>query len=65
MTTSLEHQQSEQFRVLDPPSLPSNPSFPKMTCLGGGGLGVGLVMFEAPDARARADSGGDRERRSQ
>jgi polysaccharide chain length determinant protein (PEP-CTERM system associated) len=45
MATDLEHQQeSEQFRVLDPPNLPSKPSFPKVTYFGGGGLGAGLVI---------------------
>jgi polysaccharide chain length determinant protein (PEP-CTERM system associated) len=45
MATDLEHQQeSEQFRVLDPPSLPDKPSFPKRTYFAGGGLGVGLAL---------------------
>jgi uncharacterized protein involved in exopolysaccharide biosynthesis len=45
MATDLEHQQeSEQFRVLDPPSLPNKPSFPKKTYFAGGGLGAGLVL---------------------
>jgi polysaccharide chain length determinant protein (PEP-CTERM system associated) len=45
MATDLEHQQeSEQFRVLDPPSLPSEPSFPKKKFFLGGGLGAGLVL---------------------
>ncbi len=45
MATDLEHQQeSEQFRVLDPPSLPSEPSFPKKTLFAGGGLGAGLAI---------------------
>ena len=44
MATDLAHQQEgEQFRVLDPPSLPIKPSFPKKTYFGGGGLGFGLV----------------------
>jgi polysaccharide chain length determinant protein (PEP-CTERM system associated) len=45
MATELERrQQGEQFRVLDPPSLPQRPSFPKprLFCLGG--LGAGLVL---------------------
>ena len=45
MATDLEHQQeSEQFRVYDPPSLPDKPSFPKKTYFAGGGLGVGLAL---------------------
>jgi polysaccharide chain length determinant protein (PEP-CTERM system associated) len=45
MATDLEHQQeSEQFRVLDPPSLPASPSFPKKTYFAGGGLGAGVAL---------------------
>jgi polysaccharide chain length determinant protein (PEP-CTERM system associated) len=45
MATDLEHQQeSETFKVLDAPSLPSTPSFPKKTVFVGAGLGVGLVL---------------------
>jgi polysaccharide chain length determinant protein (PEP-CTERM system associated) len=45
MATDLEHQQeSEQFRVYDPPSLPEKPSFPKKTYFAGGGLGAGLAL---------------------
>jgi protein tyrosine kinase modulator len=45
MASDLEHQQqSEQFRVLDPPSLPEKPSFPKKSYFAGGGLGGGLVL---------------------
>jgi polysaccharide chain length determinant protein (PEP-CTERM system associated) len=45
MASDLEHeQQSEQFRVLDAPSLPSKPSFPKKPIFGGAGLGAGLVL---------------------
>ena len=45
MATDLEHQQeSEQFRVLDPPSLPDQPSFPKRSYFGGGGLAVGVGL---------------------
>jgi len=41
----LESQQgSEQFRVLDPPSLPDQPSFPKKAYFAGGGLGGGLAL---------------------
>jgi protein tyrosine kinase modulator len=45
MATELEHrQQGEQFRVLDPPSLPEKPSFPIRRLFGLGGLGAGLVL---------------------
>lgn len=45
MATNLEHQQeSEQFRVLDPPSLPSEPSFPKKKLFVAVGLGAGLAL---------------------
>lgn len=45
MASDLEHQQqSEQFRVLDPPSLPLKPSFPKIPVFGGAGLGAGFVL---------------------
>src|SRR6202171_965924 len=45
MAADLEHQQqSETFRVLDPPSHPSSPSFPKVPIFVGGGVGVGLVL---------------------
>jgi polysaccharide chain length determinant protein (PEP-CTERM system associated) len=45
MATDLEHQQeSEQFRVLDPPSLPDKPSFPKRTYFAGGGMGAGFAL---------------------
>ncbi|PYU06519.1 MAG: lipopolysaccharide biosynthesis protein [Acidobacteria bacterium] len=45
MATDLErHQQGEQFRVLDPPSLPERPSFPNPPLFGLGGLGVGLAF---------------------
>ena len=37
-------QESEQFRVLDPPSLPDRPSFPKKAYFAGGGLGGGLAV---------------------
>jgi polysaccharide chain length determinant protein (PEP-CTERM system associated) len=44
MATDLEHQQeSEQFRVFDPPSLPQKPSFPNVPVLLGGGLGGGVA----------------------
>jgi protein tyrosine kinase modulator len=45
VATDLEHQnESEQFRVLDPPSLPAKPSFPKKIYFGGSGFGAGLVL---------------------
>jgi uncharacterized protein involved in exopolysaccharide biosynthesis len=45
MATTLEHQQeSETFRVLDPPSLPSTPSSPNRLALVGGGIGAGLAL---------------------
>jgi polysaccharide chain length determinant protein (PEP-CTERM system associated) len=45
MATDLAHQQEgEQFRVLDPPSLPMNPSFPKFLNFVGGGLGGGFAL---------------------
>ncbi len=50
MATDLEHQQqSEQFRVFDPPSLPQKPSFPNVPMFlgggGGGGLAIGLGIL--------------------
>jgi protein tyrosine kinase modulator len=45
MATDLQHQQEgEQFRVLDPPSLPDKPSFPKRPYFLGGGLGAGFAL---------------------
>ena len=45
MARDLQHQQEgEQFRVLDPPSLPATPSFPNKTYFAGGGFGVGVVL---------------------
>jgi polysaccharide chain length determinant protein (PEP-CTERM system associated) len=45
MATNLVHEQdSEQFKVYDPPSLPEKPSFPKMTYFVGGGFGAGLAI---------------------
>jgi polysaccharide chain length determinant protein (PEP-CTERM system associated) len=37
-------QQSETFRVLDPPSLPIKPSFPKKSMFLGGGAAAGLAL---------------------
>jgi capsular polysaccharide biosynthesis protein len=45
MAKDLQHQQEgEQFRVLDPPSLPDKPSFPKKAIFLGGGLGAGFAL---------------------
>jgi polysaccharide chain length determinant protein (PEP-CTERM system associated) len=45
MATSLAHQQEgEQFRVLDPPSLPASPSFPKRINFIVEGLGAGSML---------------------
>jgi len=45
MATDLEHeQQGESFKVLDAPSLPSTPSFPKKSIFVGGSLGAGLAL---------------------
>ena len=45
MATDLEHrQQGEQFRILDPPSLPEKPSFPDRTLFSLGGLSGGLAL---------------------
>lgn len=45
MATDLEHQQQgETFRVLDPPSLPIAPSFPKKAVFVGGGFGGGFAL---------------------
>jgi polysaccharide chain length determinant protein (PEP-CTERM system associated) len=45
MATDLEHEQeSEQFRVLDPPNLPDEPTFPKKSQFVGGGFVLGLAL---------------------
>ncbi len=45
MATNLVHEQdSEQFRVYDPPSLPIKPSFPNVAYFVGGGFGGGLAI---------------------
>jgi len=45
MATDLEHQQESQtFKVLDPPSLPVTPSFPKLLNFIGGGAAAGLTL---------------------
>jgi polysaccharide chain length determinant protein (PEP-CTERM system associated) len=57
-----KYQQGEQFRVLDPPSLPQKPSFPipALFALGGfgGGLGLGLgiaLLLETQDTTLRTE----------
>lgn len=45
MATDLQQQQEgEQFRMLDPPSLPDKPSFPKKSLFLGGGAGAGFAL---------------------
>ena len=45
MATTLEHQQeSETFKVLDPPSLPVKPSYPSIIKFVAGGAGAGLAL---------------------
>jgi uncharacterized protein involved in exopolysaccharide biosynthesis len=45
MATALEHrQQGEQFRVMDAPNLPDQPTFPNRRLFAGGGLAFGLVL---------------------
>jgi uncharacterized protein involved in exopolysaccharide biosynthesis len=45
MATQMEHeQQGENFKVLDSPSLPLTPSFPKKIIFVGGSMGAGLVV---------------------
>lgn len=45
LATSLEQQQQgEQFRILDPPSLPNKPSAPNHFRISLGGLGLGIVV---------------------
>ncbi|HET8925072.1 MAG TPA: Wzz/FepE/Etk N-terminal domain-containing protein [Candidatus Acidoferrum sp.] len=45
MTSDLQQQQEgEHFSVLDPPSLPDRPSFPKKLNFIGGGLGGGFAL---------------------
>lgn len=45
MATSMELlQQGERFRVLDPPSLPTKPSFPNRLKFCGAGLALGLAL---------------------
>jgi len=44
MATDLEHQQESELRVLDPPNLPSEASFPKKKLFAAGGLSAGLAL---------------------
>ncbi len=45
MAQDLNHEQEgEHFNVLDPPSLPLTPSFPKKLKFAGGGFGAGLAL---------------------
>jgi polysaccharide chain length determinant protein (PEP-CTERM system associated) len=45
MATALEHrQQGEQFRVMDAPNLPDQPTFPNRRAFAGGGLAAGLAL---------------------
>jgi polysaccharide chain length determinant protein (PEP-CTERM system associated) len=45
MAGDLNHaQEGEHFNVLDPPSLPLEPSFPKPVIFAGGGLAAGLFL---------------------
>jgi polysaccharide chain length determinant protein (PEP-CTERM system associated) len=45
MATDLEQQQeSERFKILDPPSFPDKPSFPNKTLFTGGGFAAGLAI---------------------
>jgi polysaccharide chain length determinant protein (PEP-CTERM system associated) len=45
MATALEHrQQGEQFRVMDAPNLPDEPTFPNRRVFAGGGLAAGLAL---------------------
>jgi succinoglycan biosynthesis transport protein ExoP len=53
MATSMElRQQGEQFRIVDPPSLPVKPTSPNRLKLCGIGLAVGLVLGVAASAGA-------------
>jgi polysaccharide chain length determinant protein (PEP-CTERM system associated) len=64
MATALEHrQQGEQFRVMDAPNLPEEPTFPNRRACAGGGLATGLLLglllsalFEYRDTSLRNES---------
>jgi polysaccharide biosynthesis transport protein len=63
LATSLEHQQQgEQFRIIDPPSLPGKPSSPNHLWFSLGGLIAGIVLglglaaiLELTDVRLRQE----------
>ena len=63
LATSLQQrQQGEQFRIIDPPSLPYKPSAPNHLLVSVGGLILGLVVgailtavFELTDTRVRRE----------
>ena len=63
LATSLEHrQQGEQFRIVDPPSLPDKPSSPNHLWFSMGGLIVGIFLglglasvLELTDVRVRQE----------
>jgi succinoglycan biosynthesis transport protein ExoP len=63
LATSLEHrQQGEQFRIIDPPSLPDKPSTPNHLLFSLGGLIAGLLLglglafvLELIDVRVRQE----------
>jgi polysaccharide chain length determinant protein (PEP-CTERM system associated) len=45
MATALEHrEQGEQFKVMDAPNLPDEPSFPNRPIFAGGGFAAGLFL---------------------
>jgi len=64
MATDMERrQQGQQFRVMDPASLPEEPSFPNRPLFAGGGLGIGLglglgiaLLLEFLDKSIRTES---------
>jgi polysaccharide chain length determinant protein (PEP-CTERM system associated) len=48
LATSLErHQQGQRFNIIDPPSLPMNPSSPSYMKIGLGGLAAGIAVGAA------------------
>jgi protein tyrosine kinase modulator len=63
LATSLEkRQQGEQFRILDPPSLPDKPSAPNHLLVSLGGLALGIILgfslsalLELIDVRVRGE----------